>query len=245
MDYQKENLNLTEKLLDQTNRKVAHAAKIAFVKNKLNRISSHFSAKCPEAAYEDFFELIYDTFIEENIAVKRATLCSYLNILVWTLCQNIIYPHTLYILQTKKVNLLFTLNSHSEINEWCETIIPELYAGYLKCLDGNAYEFSERIMMYIHNNYKKPIDLQDISNSIYVSTSYMCRRFKKEAGMTILEYLTKFRLMVASELLTSTNMKINKIGIAVGYQNNETFVKTFKKNLGLTCVQYRKSKQSG
>lgn len=243
MEQKNTEKNLTQKLLDVTNRKITHAAKFAFVKNKTSLIVSYFNTKKLESAKIEFYNMVFDTLIEEDLDFKKATLCSYACNIVFLLCENLIYPYTLYHLQCNKINLLFQLSTHKEVNEWCESLIEELYNGYLKSDAFIEYEFSERILMFIHNNYQKPISLQEISDNIYANPSYMCRRFKKETGMTIMEYLTNFRLMIANELLISTNIRINKIGTAVGYTNQEVFLKAFKKKYGLTCSQYRKSKK--
>lgn len=245
METEKSSLNLSEKLLDVTNRKVAHAAKMAYVKNKLNLIASYFSNNQPDLADKNFHEMIYDTHLEKSLELKKSSLCAYLNHLTLNLCENVIFPYEIYMVQSEKTNQLFHLNSHEEVDNWCINIIPDIFTVYKKSIAGGQYELSERIMIYIRNNYQRLIGLQDISDSLFVSTSYMCRRFKAETGMTIIDYLTKFRLMVASELLISTNMQIYKVGEAVGYYNNEAFVKAFKKNYGLTCGQYRKSKLNG
>ena len=242
MEYRGSEKKLSQKLLDVTNRKIAHAAKVAFVKNKMSLIVSSFCSNQLESAKNEFYDMVYDTIIEEDLDLKKATLCSYVTNTVFLLCENVVYPYTLYQLQCKKINVLFQLSSHEEVNNWCDSIIEELFVGYQSNCSLIEYKFSERILMFIHNNYQKPIGLQEIADSIYASPSYMCRKFKKETGMTILEYMTNFRLIVASELLLSTNMQVGKICTAVGYSSQEVFLKAFKKKYGLTCSQYRKSK---
>jgi len=55
------------------------------------------------------------------------------------------------------------------------------------------------------------------------------------------QFLLKFRITKASELLMNTTLSINTIAHSCGYTDPLAFSKTFKKVTGLTPTQYRKS----
>ena len=63
--------------------------------------------------------------------------------------------------------------------------------------------------------------------------------FKQYTGTNFVNYLKNIRVGEAKKLLTETDMKINEISQAVGYDHEKHFMKTFKGITGLTPSQYR------
>ena len=74
-----------------------------------------------------------------------------------------------------------------------------------------------------------------------MSISNFCKQFKKETGITVNEYITNQRCKKASEFLSETTYSIQEIGSYVGYDDNNYFVKVFKKVYNTTPSQYRKN----
>lgn len=95
--------------------------------------------------------------------------------------------------------------------------------------------------MFIKENYSKPITLREIADSVFLSPSYFERCFKKETGLTPLEYLTNLRISKAKALLTKNN-KILKVCYEVGYKSLSYFNKIFKKHTGFNPKEYQNSK---
>ena len=97
----------------------------------------------------------------------------------------------------------------------------------------------EQALKYIENNYKKNLGRDEVAQAIYLSPSHFGYQFKKATGYSFLDYLNRLRITKAKELL-ATNMKINDISIAVGYQNPERFRLNFRQYTTLTPSEYRK-----
>lgn len=96
------------------------------------------------------------------------------------------------------------------------------------------------LVIYIDSNYSKEISLSGIAKASHVSKEHLSRLFKKETGVTITEYIVNARLKKASELLRTTTLSIAEISALVGYQDNNYFVKVFKKYYKMTPSQYRR-----
>ena len=97
-----------------------------------------------------------------------------------------------------------------------------------------------QIREYISHNYQNPqLSLKDISTHVHMSNSHMCTMFKKETSVTINQYLTDFRLERAKYYLKNTEYSIVEISQQVGYNDGSYFGRIFRKNLGLTPVEYR------
>ena len=88
-------------------------------------------------------------------------------------------------------------------------------------------------------NYKMPHSLDSISMQLRISKFQLSHEFKRHMGESPIHYLINVRMEKAKELLTSTTDSIGCIGFQVGIENNAHFVKTFKKEIGVTPLQYR------
>lgn len=97
---------------------------------------------------------------------------------------------------------------------------------------------------YVAENYSSmSLSMNDVADHVDMSAAYLGRLFKQLTGITFTEYLTKYRLDTACDLLLHTNKTVNEISDAVGFTNSSYFYIVFKKNLGCTPNQYRKQNE--
>lgn len=83
------------------------------------------------------------------------------------------------------------------------------------------------------------ITLDEVAAHLHLNPSYFSRLFKKETGMTFIEYVTKQKMERAKELLDGTRFSVGDICEQLGYDNQSYFIKTFKLHTGQTPVGYR------
>ena len=69
---------------------------------------------------------------------------------------------------------------------------------------------------------------------------YLFDSIKKYSGKTINQFINYYRIMEAKILLTESNLKIEAVGVAVGYNSVNTFRSNFEKITGLKPSIYRK-----
>ena len=81
--------------------------------------------------------------------------------------------------------------------------------------------------------------LAEIADLVHLTTSYFSTLFKSRTGVNFNKYLASYRISAAKKLLRETNMNIHNIGVQVGYKDNKYFRSIFKKELGVTPVDYR------
>ena len=97
-----------------------------------------------------------------------------------------------------------------------------------------------RIKEYINSHYKDPaLSVKSISESVFLSVSYLCTYFKNETRTTLNQYITDYRIKKAQHLLSDTNMKIVDVAGEVGYRDSNYFAKIFKKQTGLSPKEYK------
>ncbi len=93
---------------------------------------------------------------------------------------------------------------------------------------------------YIWGNYNQEISLKKLSEAVGVNPYYLSHLFRKEMGISFLEYLTSVRMSIAKNLLKQTTMSIMEVCLEVGYQDPSHFAKIFKKKEGIHPTEYRK-----
>lgn len=96
------------------------------------------------------------------------------------------------------------------------------------------------VKQYVAEHYGEPLTLEQASTVAELSPAYLSTVFKKDTGMTFLEYLSKVRMDMAKRLLKETNRTIADICREVGYNDVRYFSKSFTKYSGLKPNEYRK-----
>lgn len=97
-----------------------------------------------------------------------------------------------------------------------------------------------RIITYIEENYMHHIYLNDIAEYVEYNRNYMCSVFKKETGITVVDYLNYVRIRKACEYILYSDISFSQICYRVGFLNLSHFNRTFKKLVGTTPSAYSK-----
>ena len=92
---------------------------------------------------------------------------------------------------------------------------------------------------YIQQNYTRSFSLQELSETIGVSRSYLSRIFKTETGISLWDYLNRFRIQTAKQHLLLTDASITEIALRVGYDDVGYFGRVFRKVTGCSPRAYR------
>ncbi|ARC40934.1 AraC family transcriptional regulator [Citrobacter braakii] len=101
--------------------------------------------------------------------------------------------------------------------------------------------FSVSIIRWIETHFHQRCSLEDIASEMGCSRGHASRRFHEETGGTIQEYLMMRRIRQACELLLHTNSSVRDIAAQVGFSEYAWFITCFRKNMGKTPLQYRKT----
>lgn len=100
-------------------------------------------------------------------------------------------------------------------------------------------EYVRRAVEYITENYYKKITIEDIANEVGKNRSYLGSLFTKICGMSPQDYLIKYRMDKACELLKNHRLQIGEIANSVGYSDQLLFSRMFKKTKGVSPRTYR------
>lgn len=106
----------------------------------------------------------------------------------------------------------------------------------------NSYsQLVQKVLTRVDTDLTVDLSLKAHANLLNTNPSYLSTLFKKEVGMTLTDYVTKKRIEHAIFLLNTTQMQVQTIAEHCGIQDVNYFTKTFKKLVGMTPKEYRKS----
>lgn len=102
----------------------------------------------------------------------------------------------------------------------------------------------ESAKIHVKTNYHdSDLNLDTISQMLHISPSYFSRMFKKESGMTFIQYLTEVRMEKAMEYILESDLKNFEIAEKIGYAEANYFSYSFKKFYGQSPTAMRKSRK--
>ena len=99
-------------------------------------------------------------------------------------------------------------------------------------------------MAFIKNEYACGIGVQELAEHLNVNRSYLYTIFMNELHISPKDFLQKYRVTRARELLVLTELSVESIGKSCGYGNAERFARAFKHETGLTPTQFRRQDRS-
>lgn len=139
-------------------------------------------------------------------------------------------------------NLFFYINRLDTLIEMKDFIKDKLSAlSQLvnQIRSGRSKRVIEIAKDFICKNYQNDVSLSFISEYVNLSPNYFCDLFKNETGIKFSEYVMDVRVKEAKRLLSKTDLKIYEVGSKVGYGEVVSFVRAFKKVVGITPAEYR------
>lgn len=91
----------------------------------------------------------------------------------------------------------------------------------------------KKAILYFNKNASQQIVRWKLADSVHVSEDYLTRIFHKEIGLSLWEYLNRYRIYLATKMLLETNDTIYEIAENSGFQDQAYFCRVFKKIYGV------------
>lgn len=126
-----------------------------------------------------------------------------------------------------------------EIREWLKQMIFKAIAD-LKSFEEKTSPIIDQVLRYLNQNYYRDISIKTLACNLNINAAYLGQLFKKETGEIFSEFLFKFRMEKAKQMLADTSLKANEIAERIGYNEASYFYKSFKKYTGISFSEYRR-----
>lgn len=94
---------------------------------------------------------------------------------------------------------------------------------------------------YIQHHLSEPITTEDIAKHLFLSRSRLSVKFKKEAGITLNDYVLTEKVEEAKRLLHYSRKSLLSISLFLGFSSQSHFSRVFKKYAGVTPNEYREA----
>jgi AraC-like DNA-binding protein/mannose-6-phosphate isomerase-like protein (cupin superfamily) len=104
--------------------------------------------------------------------------------------------------------------------------------------------YIKRAIQFIETNYSRNITVSDMAKHIGLNQNYFSTLFKKILGIPPQEYIMKYRINKACELLKNDNLSVSDISRSVGYNDPLGFSKIFKQIKGMSPKAFREDSGS-
>lgn len=101
----------------------------------------------------------------------------------------------------------------------------------------------EFVINYITENYHEKMMLRDFARQLNISYDYFQHRFRQLTGASPQQFLISRRVEAAKELLHAGELNCTEIAYRCGFSNSAQFSMIFKKELGLSPLQYREKEK--
>lgn len=100
------------------------------------------------------------------------------------------------------------------------------------------------VLEFIRSNIRENFNLKDLSDKAGMSTTSFYRFFKRELGMSPIEFILSEKIKLAKQLLKYPGIQINEVGFQSGFEDSNYFIRLFKKVEGITPKQYQQLNSS-
>ena len=93
---------------------------------------------------------------------------------------------------------------------------------------------------YIDEHLNEKLTVEEICEQVPLSRFYFCRLFRKNTGMSPVEYITQRRVSTAKKMILNTDMSISEIAEHVGFGSFSNFSNRFRQTEGVSPREFRK-----
>ena len=115
--------------------------------------------------------------------------------------------------------------------------------GFFERFDVEAKDrtFRRAVVRHIQQHFTEPIQLGGLARRVAVTTGHLAHRVKREFGVTLTELTLAYRCEVAKGLLRDPRQRVREVAEQVGYRDAQAFSEVFKRNVGSTPREYRRT----
>ena len=108
-------------------------------------------------------------------------------------------------------------------------------------LGKNPSKLLMQVTNYVQHNLSRPLDVDDLAKSLFISRTHLASKFKLETGMTLTDFILGEKIEEAKRLLRYSDKSLTLIADYLGFSSQSHFTRIFKKYSGQTPREYREN----
>lgn len=171
-----------------------------------------------------------------NVLVISATLCARAAI------EGGVKPYVAYRVSGFYINKGSECRDITQILVYRNHAVEELARRVREVkMQRHTSSYTEKCRDYVNKHFREKIYLEDIAESMGISSSYLSRLFRRETGIRFQDYVTKVRVERAANLLIYSDESLSRIAEYVNFPSQSYFGKIFKEQKHMTPRQYREA----
>ena len=130
-----------------------------------------------------------------------------------------------------------SVSSHLKVRGAMDMIL----ADFISDIDAERPDLArfEEVLVFIENNYKKKIKLEELAGIMNISSMYFSNYFKNTFHISPKQYILNKRLAESQRLLLESRMSISEIAYEVGFENENYFSEFFAQKTGISALKFR------
>ena len=134
---------------------------------------------------------------------------------------------------------IFSKYKLDSLREWFAEKLKAIDAELDKRFLESRCSLEKQVKMYVYNNIKEKLYLNDIAKAVHMSPTYLSSEFKKQTGKTLSKYIIELKINKAKEYLAFSDMRIQDISEELGFSEYRYFCTVFKNETNLSPLSYR------
>lgn len=212
------------------------------IPNKAEKIDFYIKAGMNNKLIELIDQLFTESHYCPGITIENLRLeaLDIISACMHVLLEYKIDTSSLWEYPTKPYEEISRMDNMIDLKNYIKSLTTRVINKVHNVNEKKASTLIQQIQQYIQENISSELSLSSVAKKFYVSSSHLCRLFKKESNQTFVEYITRVRMEYAMKLLLETDLKVYEIGEKIGIKDSHYFSILFKKYAGCSVNEFRK-----
>ena len=181
-----------------------------------------------ENIFEDYWMEIFN---KSNFSVALGKMVELFSLILNKIDKQVLISSNFNIDPAEEI---MVLTSIEEWQSWASQIFTSLRKHIQLGKDQSYPRPLTVAIVYIRENYQKPIQLSMVAEACNVTSNYLSRLFTEYLGTSFIDYINRFRLNKAIILLEEKKYSIKEVAYLVGYQDPNYFSRIFRRHMGIS-----------
>lgn len=126
--------------------------------------------------------------------------------------------------------------------EWKRYVVDYvLYLVELLRRQQGKYPYITKAIAYISKHFSEDITMATVANSVSMNYTWFSEKFKEQVGLNFNDYLKKFRMEQAKQLLEKGTYKVYEVAVRCGFKDVKHFMKSFREMNGMSAGEWART----